>query len=452
MSDEGDLGGFGGSISFGGFGSFGGAGDSSGSGDPGNSGGSGDPGSSGDPGGSGGSGDSDDSGDSGDSGGSIFCECCVPAPAPASGDDDAAPGAAPLDLRRHPGGDANSSSMPPADSSVCSPPVARGAQNSNALAPPAHDRYPDLPKTTSTVGQFTLESKAYDLTVGGDIKYVKGWIQFLIQLGGTVPATTGGGGLVNWGAAPAVGQPPTFSGSDWRYAQAATDTVAGDKCSASGYWFWDGTKWQDVPVSWSDPTATLLYPIGIWQEGTTSKAQMTNTWPGTIPAWGTTEETLRGSVLPRWTNTIQTDWSHVWDLKRQDCPSFDQGCCRYHPNIVVSFNEIAKVSGRTIVLAGNNARSNSGAWSMGDNRPNLPAHEFGHHLGYPDEYTGGVGVDASVNEDGAVNGIDADSMMGQNMTIVKKRHFKFIGQQLALMMDTKSQRSNGYVIKAVPTT
>ena len=40
----------------------------------------------------------------------------------------------------------------------------------------------------------------------------------------------------------------------------------------------------------------------------------------------------------------------------------------------------------------------------------------------PDEYVNGA-VDTSLNDDGAVNGIDADSIMGQNLTKVKTRHY-----------------------------
>ncbi len=370
-----------------------------------------------------GSGNSDDAnaggsggGDTGDSG----------------GDPTEAPGLAPGDSTVG----ARNSSVPTA------PPVARGGQSVNALAPPGHDIYPSLIQWPSTEGQFTLQSDNYELTVGGDIKYVKGWIQFVIQLGATVPATTGGGSVVNFG-----NHPGSFSGSDWRFAKQSVR-------STTGYSYWDGTAWADVPAAWSDPSNTALYPIGIWSEGSANKAQMGLTWPEVVPAWGATQTTLRTTVLPRWISQIQSDWSYTWDLKRQDCPSLDNQCCRYHPVIKVTFPEVTAVTGRVIVLAANNARSNAGAWSMGDNRPHMPSHEFGHHLGYPDEYVGGVGIDTSVNDDGATAGIDPGSMMGVGMNadataVVKKRHFRVVCQQLSLMVDRASGQCHGYVFKAV---
>jgi hypothetical protein len=313
------------------------------------------------------------------------------------------------------------------------------------VAPPTHDVYPDLPDTASTVGgQFDLSSQGYQLTINGSMTYVQGWIQYLIALGSTVPAATGGSAGVNFGPPPASGG-PTFSGSDWRFAQQSTS-------SPSGYTFWNGSAWQNVPPAWSDPTSTLLYPIGIWAEGSVNKAQVGNTWPATVPAWGAAEQATCASVLPTWVNTIQTVWSGRFNLKRDQCPSSDPSCCRYLTQATVSFTLVSAVTNTTtIVLAPNDARSNAGAWSMGDNRATMPAHEFGHHLGNPDEYAGGVGVDPSVNDDGATNGIDPDSIMGQNMVEVKKRHYNTICKQLSAMVDTASAQSNGFTYQAIPT-
>jgi hypothetical protein len=321
------------------------------------------------------------------------------------------------------------SSTDPDDGGSCS--VARGGQNDNSVAPPSHDTYPDLPLTPSSGGPsytvFSMQSAGYQLTIVGAINYVQGWIQFLISLGATVPAATGGSAGVNFG-----NNPGSFSGTDWRFAQQSTS-------SPSGYQYWDGSAWQNVPAAWSDPTNTLLYPIGIWSEGGVNKAQMGNTWPSAIPAWGATENALCASTLPTWTSTIQSVWSNAFDIKRDQCPSSDPQCCRYHPVASVSFTQVNTRSGSTIVLAANNARSNSGAWSMGDNRVNMPAHEFGHHLGNGDEYTGGVTVTI----------IDPDSIMGQNMTVVKTRHFGVIIQVLSSMVDTAAAQSTGFTYTAV---
>jgi hypothetical protein len=58
---------------------------------------------------------------------------------------------------------------------------------------------------------------------------------------------------------------------------------------------------------------------------------------------------------------------------------------------------------------------------MGEPRGAVAAHEFGHHIGNSDEYAG-TKVDTSLNDDGATSGIDPNSIMGQQLTKVKKRH------------------------------
>jgi hypothetical protein len=323
-----------------------------------------------------------------------------------------------------------------------------------------HDVYPNLPRTPSSVGgQFDLAAQNYALTIYGELTYVKGWIQWLIQLDALVPPGTGGGGKANFGPPPAAGGSATFSGTDWRYAKASLDTVAGGQCSASGYWFWDGAKWQDVPAAFVDVNNVKLLPIGIWPEGSTNRAQIGDGWPEKVPAWGPDEEASCKAVLPYWINTIQTTWSNKFDLKRQDCPGNDPACCRYPPTVVAAFTEMTTFPidlKKSIVLGGNQAaRSNVRAWSLKDGRKYMPAHEFGHLLGYPDEYPGGVGVDTSVNEDGATKGIDNGSLMGLGMNaeataIVKKRHYRVVCWQLSTMVDTAAglQKCLGHEFKA----
>jgi len=239
-----------------------------------------------------------------------------------------------------------------------------------------------------------------------------------------------------------------FSGTDWRYCKQTTDP----NCP-SGYKFWDGWDWQNVPTGWSDLGGVKLYPIGVWREYLSNKTQFGDqSWPDYILPWSDAAIASAQTVLPRWTNTIQTVWSAAFDLKRDQCPSTDNSCCRYHTTAVASFNQVQSMStAATIVLAPNKARSNAGAWSMGEDRPNMPAHEFGHHLGNPDEYAGGVGVKTKTSDaDGLANGIDPTSLMGQNMTTLKARSFETICSQLSMMVDTASGKKNGYTYKAVP--
>jgi hypothetical protein len=128
-------------------------------------------------------------------------------------------------------------------------------------------------------------------------------------------------------------------------------------------------------------------------------------------------------------------------MRRQGCVSTDQHCCRYSLVVNVDFTAVATRSGHTIVLAADDGRSNAGAWSMGDGRPGLAPHEFGHHLGNPDEYPGGVGIDTSVNTDGASAGIDGSCLMGSvpndNVPPIKARQLNIIKQHLANLIKAK---------------
>jgi hypothetical protein len=170
-------------------------------------------------------------------------------------------------------------------------------------------------------------------------------------------------------------------------------------------------------------------------------------WPDPIPAWGPTETTLASTTLPTWTTNINATWTNKFDLKSKECRSTDTKCCRYKTKASVTFVQVATL-GSVIVLAANKGRSNAKVWSMGDNRAGMPPHEFGHHLGNPDEYAGGVGVDASVNTDGATAGIDPNSIMGSGLSTVKRRHYNTICLQLKAMVSTQYART--YTYAAVP--
>jgi hypothetical protein len=304
---------------------------------------------------------------------------------------------------------------------------------------------PNLTKTACSIGnsQFELVVSNYKATVEGNITYVKGFMAWLIQLGNTVPADTGGQAGVNWGTQVAG----SFSGTDWRFCK-------DDTASPSGKVYWDGSAWQNVPDTWSDTGAVKLYGIGIWREGTSNKAQFGNSWPEAIPTWNATQQGVADTTIPDWVSRTNTAWTDKFDLKRDTCASTDQTCCRYPVKVTMGFTAVATRSGHTIIIGVNNGRSNAGAWSLGDSRPALAPHEFGHHLNNPDEYVGGVGIDTSVNTDGATNGIDPSCLMGSvpasTVPPVKARHFNTIKQHLAAMIST--QKGVSWTFTAVAHT
>jgi len=287
-------------------------------------------------------------------------------------------------------------------------------------------------------------AKSYVCQVLGDIAYVEGRMGELIQLGAKAPPNAGPS-VVNFGPA----DPTKLSGNDWRFAK----VVAREPGHQSGRQFWDGKAWQWVPDDWVDePIGTKLLGIGIYRDGTVSRAEYGLTWPDPIPDWTDDQRARAKGILDQWEANCASAWSHQFDLRRDNCASSDQKCCRYSIEIAVKFTKVTKKTDKAIVVGINNARSNSNSWSLGDDRPGLAPHEFGHHLGCPDEYSGAGSVDPTVNSDGATAGIDSTSMMGSvpesGMTPVKARSFDIIKEHLAAMI--KSQKGVTFTFTAFP--
>jgi type VI secretion system VgrG family protein len=294
---------------------------------------------------------------------------------------------------------------------------------------------------TGIDSHFAMEVKNYECQVAGALSYVKGYMAWIIQLGDTVPAGTDGQIGLNWGAP----KDDSYTGSDWRFCK-------DDSASPTSMSFWDGSRWQPVPAAWRNKGNVKLCGMGIWREGTTNKAQYGGTWPDRIPNWGPTEQALANTTFPTWSANTASTWSQKFDLRRSACSSANQKCCRYSVRVGISLVEVTTKSGNTIVVAANNGRSNSEAWSLGDTRPGLAPHEFGHHLGNPDEYLGGGGIDTSVNTDGAAAGIDGSCLMGSvpnsGIPPVKARHFNIVKQHLTALI--QSQEGVTWTFDAVP--
>jgi type VI secretion system VgrG family protein len=298
---------------------------------------------------------------------------------------------------------------------------------------------PNLTRTQCSIGisRFGLAVNNYEAEIIGNIAYVQGWFRFAIQLDDTVPAGTGG--LI--GLTFATNPDRERSGGNWRYCERpATGPMR----------YWNGSAWVNVPATWTQKLGkrNRLLPNAVWRENGVNRTQYgTLAWPGTIPEWGPTQEALAATTLPQWTANINAHWTNKFDLKRQECRSTDPQCCRYKTRCNVSFTKVDVKTDTNIVLVANDGRSNASAWSMVANSPRMPEHEFGHHLGNPDEYEGAA-LDTSLNDDGAVAGIDDNSIMGRNKTTVKRRHYRTICQHLAAMVNAQISRS--YTYQAVP--
>ena len=303
-------------------------------------------------------------------------------------------------------------------------------------------------RTGMTPSHFRMGVRNYVCEIEGRIDYVRGLIGQLIQLGNSVPEGTGGAVPIDLGPA----NPETLSGRDWRFAKYVSDV---DRQLL----YWDGSgKWKPVSSWQDDPRGTKLFSQAVWPEGNVSRLKGGLVWPDPVPDWTAAHEAQAKVILETWKRDIENAWNDKFDLRRDGCGSADPRCCRYRVRVNVTFTQIPveKMDGNTIVLGTERVRSDSYAWSMGDGRAALAPHEFGHHLGCPDEYKGAASVDTSVNGPDVKLGVDPTSMMGNvpkegatpALYPVKARHFDIIKQHLSAMF--REQKGITMTFTAVP--
>jgi hypothetical protein len=242
------------------------------------------------------------------------------------------------------------------------------------------------------------------LTVDAKIPFVAGWAGEAVKLGGAVPPTTGG--LLD-------GQ---FAWSGYRWMKGTLGRKQ----------FWDGSAWRDVPRRFRFIDGNYM-SVGFYKQGRQFVCQHGGTWPGTFDDWNVEAPDYQWK-LRGWTSKIDETWSGRFDIKRTDCKSHDRSCCRYRVRVQAMFVQQPAFDGRGIIVARGDIRSNASLFFLGDPQLEGIAHEFGHHLGNRDEYPGAETVDSSLNGDGAVNGIDEDSIMGRRMSKVKTRHFRTVAK------------------------
>jgi hypothetical protein len=143
-----------------------------------------------------------------------------------------------------------------------------------------------------------------------------------------------------------------------------------------------------------------------------------------------------------------TQWGDAFDIKRQECRSHDPQCCRYMVRCELQFEETDTLTEDGIIIAEDNSgRANSQVWPI-DESSETWAHEFGHHIGNPDEYDPAPTVDPTVNTDGATAGIDPDSIMGSG-EIVKRRHYGPICYGLSQLVQQETGRTYTYAAVTV---
>jgi hypothetical protein len=243
---------------------------------------------------------------------------------------------------------------------------------------------------------------------------------------------------------------PLYSGETyhWGYRDAASGTFK----------YWDGSAFVATPAAWV-PSNTNHFGAAFYDNGGTQTFldDTSLSWPQTLPEWPANLHTGSGNLtdttLATWTNQINTAWTDKFDIERVECQSTLDECCRYKTHCIARFEEVDAFGAHVIIVVYDDVRSHALMWSMADTRPGLAPHEFGHHLGAPDEYSGQGTTQVGVNDtDGLVSGVDANSMMGSGMNNVKKRHYKGIIEVLAQLVSDQFSKTYTYQAVAKGTT
>ena len=227
---------------------------------------------------------------------------------------------------------------------------------------------------------------------------MKAWGGTRIDLTGFVTGTAGGcpGACHRWGRSTTL------------------NTMVPDQ-------YYDGTNWVALPTGFT-PGATNYFGRTFTKQGTSFVGRYGGTWPEAFADYNFNDAKYT-KIRQDWCDTAHTVWSDKWAIRRKSCTSAKTcHCCRYTVNMTMQFNEVTVDAADVVWMAPGSFRADAANWAMDEPNPMVAAHEAGHHMDNPDEYVNGA-VDPTMNGDGAVNGIDADSIMGQNLTKVKKRHY-----------------------------
>jgi hypothetical protein len=207
--------------------------------------------------------------------------------------------------------------------------------------------------------------------------------------------------------------------------------------------YYDGHAWVPLPAGFV-PSATNYQAVGFYKSGTSFKGVSGGTWPEAFADYDFNGAKYT-KVRETWCKQAHDQWTDKFKIEREGCAS-DKAvtCCRYGVEVTLTFDEVKAFGSDVVLLAPGALRSNAGLWFMGDTS-NMPAHETGHILDNPDEYAGGA-VDTSLSGDGAVNGIDADCIMGQNMTTTKKRHYHAFAEMNGRLVKSVSGVESKYKV------
>ncbi len=206
--------------------------------------------------------------------------------------------------------------------------------------------------------------------------------------------------------------------------------------------YYNGTAWVALPVGFT-AGATNYQGTTFVKSGTKFVGRNGGEWPEAFAEYDF-DSAKYTKKRADWCKTTHDVWTDQFPLHRKTCAS-EKGthCCLYSVEVNMAFNTVTTGDTDVVYMAPGSWRANAANWAMDDSNLQVAAHEAGHHMDNPDEYAGGA-VNPTVNGDGAVNGIDANCIMGQNLTVAKKRHYGGFVAMLKRIIKTKYGKDYEY--------
>lgn len=255
--------------------------------------------------------------------------------------------------------------------------------------------------------EFKQKTDKFKTTINANFKIVKAWGATYIDM--RTAGITGTAGGIPW------------AGYRWGRSTNINSEAPNE--------YYDGSAWQPLPAGFAI-TAANYQAITFYRQGSNFVSANGGTWPEAFTDY---DFNSAANVAKRngWITETHNRWTDHFILRRKDCHSQSgTRCCIYNTELNLSLTQVASFTAadHVVFVAPEYMRSNSANWFMGDPNLSTAAHETGHRIDNPDEYADGA-TDNTLNGDGAVNGIDPDCIMGQNMTNVKKRHLHAMASQ-----------------------
>jgi hypothetical protein len=185
--------------------------------------------------------------------------------------------------------------------------------------------------------------------------------------------------------------------------------------------YYDGTQWKKMPAGFV-PADGEYSALGFEKKGDKFvQVGGTAEWPEKFKDYDYDKYKDKRS---RWIKDTHTRWSDKFKLRPASCSKGkDESGCGYGLDLTLELEKVETSGEHTIALCQGSWRSNAAVFFYGEGRIAMAAHEVGHLVGMPDEYAGGAIDTTQPDGDGLKGGIDDDSLMGANLTQVKKRHY-----------------------------